>query len=99
MRTFIVVHGVWFSRLSLMGWFMLNQGPNGNTRILDGPADIIISFACYLLPLLIFALYQRVADSSEAWFKWVMSAVMLLAVAATGLGIIAAYMMLRSPHL
>lgn len=99
MRTFIVVHGVWFFRLSLMGWFMLNQGPNGNTRQLDGPADITISFACYLLPLLILELYQRAADSTEARVKWVMSAVMLLAVAATGLGIFAAYMMLWSPHL
>ncbi|WP_300528568.1 DUF2306 domain-containing protein [Maricaulis sp.] len=98
MRTFIVVHGVWFFRLSLMGWFVLNQGPNGNTRMLDGPADITISFACYLVPLLILELYQRAADSRQARPKWVMSGVILLAVAATGLGVFAAYMMMWSPH-
>jgi hypothetical protein len=66
--------------------------------MLDGPADITLSFACYLLPLLILELYQRAADSAEARFKWVMSGVMLLAVAATGLGIFAAYMTMWSPH-
>lgn len=99
MRTFMVVHGVWFFRICLMGWFMVNQGPNGNSGMLDGPADITISFACYLLPLLILELYQKAADSSQAPVKWAMSGVMLLAVAATGLGVFAAYMMLWSPHL
>ena len=52
-HTFILINGVWSVRLYLMAWFMVNQGPLGNTRLIDGPADIAISFASYLLPMAI----------------------------------------------
>jgi hypothetical protein len=50
-HAFILVNGVWFFRLFLIGWYVVNQGPRGNTESLDGPADIALSFACYLLPM------------------------------------------------
>ena len=50
-HTFILINGVWSVRLYLMAWFMANPGGLGNTRTIDGPADIAISFASYLLPM------------------------------------------------
>ncbi|WP_371187005.1 DUF2306 domain-containing protein [Thalassotalea maritima] len=52
-HTFILINGVWNVRLYLMGWFMVNQGPLGNSKQIDGPADIAISFASYLLPMVV----------------------------------------------
>jgi hypothetical protein len=50
-HAFILINGVWSVRLYLMAWFMVNPGGLGNTRTIDGPADIAISFASYLLPM------------------------------------------------
>ena len=52
-HTFILINGVWSVRLYLMAWFMVNPEGFGNTRFIDGPADIAISFASYLLPMAI----------------------------------------------
>ncbi|MFS2317990.1 DUF2306 domain-containing protein [Maricaulis sp. D1M11] len=99
MRLYMVCHGVWFFRLGLMGWYMLNQGPMGNTSNLDGPADLALSFGSYLVPLAVLELYQRATDLSSAPFKWIMTAVVFLGALATGFGVFAAYAMLWAPHL
>ena len=99
MRLFIVAHGVWFFRLSLMGWFLLHQGPMGNTRNLDGPADIFLSFACYLVPLAILELYQMASDSQSARFKWAMSGTVFVGTLAMAAGIFGAFTMMWLPHL
>lgn len=67
-HAFILINGVWSVRLYLMGWFMINQGPLGNTRTIDGPADIAISFASYLLPMAIaeLAFWAERRKSSKA---------------------------------
>lgn len=98
MRLFIVANGVWFFRLCLMGWYMMHQGPVGNTSQLDGPADIAISFACYLVPLAVLTLYQWASDSQSGLFKWSMAGMTLLGALATGFGVFAAYLMMWSPH-
>lgn len=99
MRLFIVANGVWFFRICLMGWYMMHQGPLGNSRQLDGPADIAISFACYLVPLVLLELYQLASDSRSAAFKWTMAGVTLTGAGATAFGVFAAYMMMWSSHL
>ncbi len=50
-HSFWLVNGVWSVRLYLFGWYLLNQGPNGNTSQLDGPMDLFFSYACYLVPM------------------------------------------------
>jgi uncharacterized membrane protein YhdT len=69
-HTFILVNGVWTFRLYLMGWYIVNQGPNGNTKHVDGPMDIFFSFACYLLPMLIAELYfwaKKQKSNGKTW--------------------------------
>ncbi|MBR9825515.1 MAG: DUF2306 domain-containing protein [Alphaproteobacteria bacterium] len=99
MRLFIVAHGVWFFRISLMGWYLINQGPVGSTRQLDGPADLVISFACYLVPLAMLELYQRAVDGHSTRFKWAMTVGVLLGTVAMSIGIFAALMMMWLPHI
>jgi hypothetical protein len=89
MHAFILVNGVWFFRLFLMGWYIANQGPLGNTETLDGPADIVLSFACYLLPMAIaeFVYWaQRQARTAvhilASVLMWVSNLALLLGIAA-----------------
>ena len=57
LRTFMVVNGVWFFRLGIMAWVLINQGPVGMNHTLSGPADIVLSFGSYLIPLAVLELY------------------------------------------
>lgn len=51
LRAFLVVNGVWFFRVGIMGWVLLNQSPRGMNNTLSGPADIALGFGSYLIPL------------------------------------------------
>lgn len=57
LRAFVVVSGVWFLRIGIMGWVLINQGPRGMNQTLSGPADIAIVFGSYLIPLAVLELY------------------------------------------
>ncbi|WP_240701823.1 DUF2306 domain-containing protein [Pseudoalteromonas rubra] len=97
-HSFILVNGVWAFRLFLMGWYVINQGPNGNTRSLDGPADIALSFLCYLLPMSIAELYfwakKRRTDSA----KWLATAAIGAATLITLIGVGAATILMWRPR-
>lgn len=98
-RCFILVNGVWSFRLYLMGWFFVNQGPNGNSQRLDGPMDIFITFACYLLPLGIAELYfwaKKQRDSNKVWGS---TLVMTAGALITLIGVFAAVMMMWMPRI
>ena len=83
MRAFIVANGVWFFRIGLFGWIIVNRGPVGITKALDGPFDRFWAYACYLLPLVILELYLRAKDSRDSRFKFAM---------AGGLGVFTVFM-------
>jgi hypothetical protein len=99
MRTFILVNGVWFYRVGFMGWIIVNQGPLGSTPALDGPFDIAMAFASYLLPLGMLELYLRAQDHSGATRKWLTAGLLLAATGFMAVGIFGAYMFMWSPHL
>ena len=65
LRTFVVACGVWFQRLGYFSWMMVMQGPVGIGDKMDGPFDMFIGFACYLLPLGVLELYLRAKESSN----------------------------------
>lgn len=70
-HSFLLVNGVWTFRLYLFGWLVVNQGPLGNSDKLDGPMDLLISFACYALPMLVAELVfwaQRQSSARKQWF-------------------------------
>jgi hypothetical protein len=65
LRVFMVANGVWFLRLGLFAWYILTGGV-GVTDNLDGPVNIVLDFASYLLPLALLELYLRAKDSGAA---------------------------------
>ncbi len=95
-HSFILINGVWSFRLMLTGWFLINQGPNGNNENLDGPADIFFSYACYLLPMLIIEIYWW-AKKRKAWFT--LNVTLILTICLTFIGVIAATMMMWWPKI
>ncbi len=99
LRLFLVVGGVWFMRVMYGFIIMLAQGqPPGVGNNMDGPTDIVIAFATYMLPLAVVQLYFHAKRGGVA-AKAAMSALLLVAAGATGLGIFGAAMIFWLPHI
>ncbi|WP_421786345.1 DUF2306 domain-containing protein [Hyphobacterium sp.] len=97
MRTFILLSGVWFTRLGYMAWAILTGGA-GMSRSLDGPFDLFIAFGSYLVPLAVLEIYLAASDSHSRTFKLATSAVMVAAAGFTALGVFGAWTVMWSPH-
>ncbi|MEM7767450.1 MAG: DUF2306 domain-containing protein [Pseudomonadota bacterium] len=96
MRLFMVANGVWFFRVGLMGWVLINQSPRWMNSTLSGPADIALSFGSYLVPLAGLELYSAAKRSGSAAAK-IAGAILVLAFTAfMAVGIMGAIMMLWS---
>lgn len=87
LRLFVVAGGVWFQRLGYMAWVILNQGPVGMTRNLDGPFDMFLSFGAYLTPLAFVELYMLARDRAGARGKLVVAGALVACTLFTLLGI------------
>ena len=58
LRLYLAANGVWFFRIGLMAWIVVNQGPAGfDSKSFTGPFLSFLSFAQYLLPLALLELY------------------------------------------
>lgn len=88
-HSFLLINGVWTFRLYLMGWYMLNQGPLGNTKSLDGPTDITLSFACYLLPMLVAEFVFWARRQQSRWKTWIVAGFMGIGCLVTAAGVVA----------
>lgn len=99
MRAFVVVNGVWFFRLGYMAWVLINRGPVGMTRQLDGPFDLFWGFGNFLIPLAVMELYLRVQDRGGPAARWAMSAGLLLLTLLMALGIFGAALMMWWPRI
>ncbi|MBO9874784.1 DUF2306 domain-containing protein [Xanthomonas sp. D-93] len=94
LRLFLAVSGVWFFRIGLMFWLVINQGPAGfDPERFVGPALTILAFAQTLLPLAVLELYLRALDGRRRALQWLatgtlalMSLVTLIGSAAATLG-------------
>jgi len=98
-HSFMLVNGVWSFRLYLMAWYLINQGPNGNTSKIDGPMDIFLSFACYLLPMLFVELYYWAKKQKQAYKKLIVAFSMLAGTLFTLIGVGAAIIMMWLPRI
>lgn len=100
MRLFLVVSGVWFFRIGLTFWILVNQGPVGfDPDTFTGPALTTIAFAQYLIPLAVLQLYFLAQDHGGARGRIAMAGGLLASTLVTAVGIVAASMMLWLPHL
>lgn len=98
-RTLILVNGVWFFRLGLSSWFLINQGPLGNNSTLNGPMDLVIGFGSYLIPLAIAEVYFLSQRRTDAISQWVAAITLVLTTLWIGFGVFAAYMIMWQPHM
>lgn len=98
LRTFMVVSGVWFLRIGLMGWVVLNRGPVGMTKDMSGPADIVLTFGSYLIPLAVLELHAAAARGSSGVLKVVAATVITLAAAFMAIGVFGAMAFLWGPY-
>ena len=99
MRTFMVVSGVWFLRVGLMGWVVVNQGPVGMTDDMSGPADIVLTFGSYLIPLALLELYLRAGRGANAALKTFAASLVLAAAVFTAIGVFGTIAFMWAPHL
>lgn len=99
LRLFLVVNAVWFFRIGLMFWLLVNQGPVGiDFETFSGPFLTFLGFAQTLVPLALLELYFRAQTSDIDGTKLAMSALLLLVTLAMSAGIFAATMGLWLPH-
>lgn len=98
-HSFILVNAVWSFRLYLMGWYMINQGPLGNSPTVDGPTDIALSFACYLLPMLFAEIYFWLKKQKDTKRIWTGAMFLLTGALITLIGVVAATMMMWFPRI
>lgn len=99
LRSFILVSGVWFFRVGLMCWILLNQGPVGIGKDFDGPFVRFWAFGCYLVPLAVLELYLRAQDRGTLAGRYVMAGGLAVLTLGTGIGIVGAAMGMWLPRL
>ncbi|GAB4186237.1 MAG: DUF2306 domain-containing protein [Wenzhouxiangellaceae bacterium] len=99
MRAFMVVAGVWFFRVGIMGWLILNQGPVGMTDDMSGPADISLAYGSYLIPLAILELYFIAQRKKDAAWNFIAISVLVLATLFTAVGVFGTTTMMWWPYL
>ncbi len=100
LRLLLAVAGVWFFRIGLMGWIVVNRGPVGfDPHTFRGPALSLLAFGQSLLPLVMLELVFRVRSGAGAAPRLVMAALLAMASLATLVGIAAATMLMWLPHM
>ncbi|WP_439471360.1 DUF2306 domain-containing protein [Brevundimonas sp.] len=99
MRTFMVVSGVWFLRIGLMGWILVNRGPVGMTDTMSGPADIVMAFGSYLIPLAVLELYLAATRSRHAALKVLAALLVSAAALFTAVGVFGTVALMWGPYL
>jgi hypothetical protein len=87
-RLFLVMNGVWFFRIGLNFWLLINQGPVGfDPKSFTGPFLNVLTFSQYLIPLAVFELYLKAQRSTNKNFVLIVSVVLLLFIIVMALGI------------
>jgi hypothetical protein len=88
LRTFIVVSGVWFTRIMYSFLRIVTQGQTpGVTDDMTGPTNIVVGFASYLLPLTVLELYFFAKRTESVFGKFATAGVVLAAAGATSIGV------------
>lgn len=100
LRLFLAVSGVWFFRIGLMFWIVVNQGPVGfDPKSFTGPFLTFLAFSQYLLPLGVLELYFRAQQRREARGQLAMAAGLGILTLPMMVGIVAAAAIMWLPHL
>lgn len=98
MRAFLAVNGVWFLRVGLMAWAIATGGL-GMNNTLSGPADVVLQFGAYLIPLAVFEAYRHAGRSPQLAVKRLTAASMILIAGVTALGVFGAVAFMWGPYM
>jgi hypothetical protein len=98
MRSFMVVNGVWFLRVGIIAW-ALTTGGLGMNDTLSGPADIMLQFSAYLLPLAVLEIYFRGQRSIYASTKYMVGGLVLVITFVTLTGVGGAIVFMWAPYM
>ncbi|HEY6769963.1 MAG TPA: DUF2306 domain-containing protein [Candidatus Sulfotelmatobacter sp.] len=100
LRLFLVVSGVWFFRVGLMFWLVVNKGPVGfDPSTFTGPFITFLSFAQFLLPLTVLEIYLRARDSAGSLASFATAAGLFVLTGAMGVGIFATTTVMWLPRI
>ncbi|MEO1658331.1 MAG: DUF2306 domain-containing protein [Pseudomonadota bacterium] len=99
MRTFMVANGVWFFRLSIMAWVVLNQGPRWMNSTLSGPGDILVAGIAYFLPVISLEIYQAGKRSRSGGTKILTGLYVIAMTLLTAIGIFGAIAFMWLPDI
>ena len=100
LRLFLTVSGVWFFRVGLMLWLLINRRPAGfDPQTFTGPFLTFLAFAQYLLPLAILQLYFHVQDTGAVARQSAMAGFLFILTVAMAAGIFAATMGMWLPRI
>jgi hypothetical protein len=99
LRTFMVVNGVWFLRVGMMGWMIAKIGLFGGPKEFDGNFYAFWSYGSYLVPLVVLELYFWAQDRGRATGKLATAALLFVLAAGTAAGIAGATMIIWWPLL
>ncbi len=90
-RLFLVASGVWFFRVFLMGWIIVNGRAVGfDPETFEGPFLTFLSYAHYLIPLAVYELYLLAQRSKGTNGRYAMGGLMIICIAVTVIGIFGA---------
>ncbi|MCY7356124.1 MAG: DUF2306 domain-containing protein [Rudanella sp.] len=101
LRLFMVANGVWFFRVGLMAWLVINQGPVGfNPKTFTGPFLTTLAVFTYAVPLSLIMLevYFYAQSSKSQYVKLVTSALIGLLTIIMAIGIFGATMGMWLPR-
>lgn len=98
LRAFVAVSGVWFLRIGMMAWVLLTGGL-GMNRTMSGPADMLLEFGAYLVPLALLEVYFIAERRGEG--AWGRAATLALGLGALvgGLGVAGAVVLMWGPYM
>lgn len=86
LRTFMVMSGVWFTRIIYSFLDTLPVATPGIAGDMSGPTNVVIGFASYLLPLAALELYFLGKRSPNAFAKFAVAVLVIAFAAGTGVG-------------
>ena len=99
LRTFMMASGVWFFRIGMMAWIILNQGPVGITDNLDGPFDRVWSLVHFILPLVLLEGYMYVHSSTNRSLQQMGAVMLFIITVITAIGIFGAASLMWYPRI
>jgi hypothetical protein len=99
MRAFLVVNGVWFLRVAIMAWVLMSGGGLGMNQTLSGPADIMLQFGSYLIPLIVLEGYFHAQRSTRSGVKYGAAGLMIAMTAVTAGGALGAVAFMWGPYM